>query len=340
MTRIQRYVLVVHGGAGTILRERSTPEQQEAYRKALDKALIAGYEVLRANGEAMDAAVAAVRVMEDCPLFNAGKGAVFNIEGKNELEASIMLSRPPLSHPEISPTRRGIALTLLTRVKNPANLARALYLSPSSSPHPFLSGANAEAIAESLGETLVDPSYFFTEHRWREHRRGLGLPEEPFPENGPTALDSFPTGTVGAVALDSRGCIVAVTSTGGRTNKLVGRIGDTPIFGAGFWAEEWTEVGGSPRAVGVSGTGDGDYFIRQATASNIARRVRYLHEPLVQAAKHVVDELLLDGGLGGVIALDSFGNVAMPLNCPGMYRGLIGEDGVPKTAIFADDVLS
>jgi beta-aspartyl-peptidase (threonine type) len=216
-------------------------------------------------------------------LFNAGKGAVFNVDGKvcrqmvpfdvarlltrlhvkNELEASIMVSRPPSSHPEISPTRRGFGLTLLTRVRNPAKLARALYLSPAKGPHAFLSGANAEAIAESLGETLVDPSYFFTEHRWREHRRGLGLPEEsfPLPKNDRdvyNALDCYPTGTVGAVALDVRGNIAAVTSTGGKTNKLVGRIGDTPIFGAGFWAEEWTEVGDSPYALGISGTGDGD----------------------------------------------------------------------------------
>ncbi|KIL60075.1 hypothetical protein M378DRAFT_168474, partial [Amanita muscaria Koide BX008] len=161
-------------------------------------------------------------------------GNTLSFLSQNELETLIMLSRPPLSHPEISPTRRGIALTPLTRVKNPANLARAL-----CSPHPFISGANAE----SLGERLVDPSYLFTEDRW-EHRRGLGPPEEPFPENGPTALDSFPTGTVGAVALDSRGCIAAVTSTGGRTNKLVAR-------------EEWTEVGSGPRAIGVSSTGDG-----------------------------------------------------------------------------------
>jgi len=192
---------------------------------------------------------------------------------------------------------------------------------------------------------LVDPSYFFTEHRWREHRRGLGLPEEPLPlptNDGDlyNTSDCYPTGTVGAVALDMRGNIAAVTSTGGKTNKLVGRIGDTPIFGAGFWAEEWTEVGGSPCAVGVSGTGDGDYFIRQATASTVSRRVRFLRETLEQAATRVVNDLLLDGGSGGLIALDSSGNVTMPMNCAGMYRGLIRENGIAKTAIFADDILT
>jgi L-asparaginase / beta-aspartyl-peptidase len=188
-----------------------------------------------------------------------------------------MLSKPPASTTEITPTRRGIGVSLLTRVKNPSSLVRALYMSPSLAPHTFLSGTTPEDLGESLGQTLVDPSYFFTEHRWREHRRGLGLPEEPLPHHddatcltGTLPLDQLPTGTVGAVALDVHGCIVSLTSTGGRTNKLVGRIGDTPIMGAGFWAEEWKPSGWfrnfwsnftkqSPTtAVGVSGTGDGD----------------------------------------------------------------------------------
>ena len=196
-----------------------------------------------------------------------------------------MLSKPPASHPDIPPSRRGLGLTLLTRARNPSQLVRALYLSPSSAPHAFLSGAVAEELGASLGVELVDPSYFFTEHRWREHRRGLGLPEDPLPQDFPPpyqpedampSLDQFPTGTVGAVALDIRGCIAALTSTGGRTNKLVGRIGDTPSMGTGFWAEEWALhyageqswihrvvskiFANSPRphAVGISGTGDGD----------------------------------------------------------------------------------
>jgi len=190
-----------------------------------------------------------------------------------------MVSKPPASHPDIPSSRRGLGLTLLTRAKNPSHLVRALYLEPSLAPHTFLSGATAEQLGESLGETLVDPSYFFTEHRWREHRRGLGLPEEPIPHHGGhegaiihgIPLDQFPTGTVGAVALDCHGCIAALTSTGGKTNKLVGRIGDTPLMGAGFWAEEWarpsllrrflvrlTGRNHNVNAIGVSGTGDGD----------------------------------------------------------------------------------
>ncbi|KAF7983282.1 hypothetical protein HWV62_22932 [Athelia sp. TMB] len=357
-----KYVLVVHGGAGTMSRQDSTPEKEAMYKKMLSAALRAGYDVLANGGEAMDATVAAVTVLEDCPLFNAGKGAVFNVAGKNELESSIMLSKPPSSHPEISASRRGFGLTLLTQTRNPSQLARAFYLSPDLVPHTMLSGPSAEKASEAeLGFKLVDPSYYFTEGRWREHRRGLGLPEEPLPNGHQDSescgadnehLDKLPTGTVGAVALDIRGCIAAVTSTGGKTNKLVGRVGDTPQMGSGFWAEEWKVHGwfrkawnhvsgkGNSRAVGVSGTGDGDYFIRLATASTIGRRVRLLHEPLHKAAAWAVEDLRKEGGAGGVIAVDNRGNVAMPLNSSGMYRGVIREDGVPKTAIFDDDVPS
>ena len=196
---------------------------------------------------------------------------------QNELEASLALSRPPTSHPDILPSRRALALTLLTRTRNPSQLARALYLSPDSTRHAFLSGAPAEDLG---GFPPVDPLYFYTSTRWREHRRGLGLPEDEEPgegdgggekdDEGKTLLDMAPIGTVGAVALDVRGCIAVCTSTGGRTNKLPGRVGDTPHLGAGFWAEEWPAPrwrwrgwlprpwGSNVHAVGVSGTGDGD----------------------------------------------------------------------------------
>jgi len=348
-----KYVLVCHGGAGAMSRAGSTPEQRDAYRAGVRAALQAGYEVLSQGGEAMDAVTAAVTAMEDCPLFNSGKGAVFNVAGKNELEGSIMLSKPPASHPEIPTSRRGVGMTLLRHVRNPSKLARALYLAPDLLPHTFISGATAESLAESLGEELVPESYFFTKKRWLEHRRGLGLPDSDDEVKGFPLLDLLPMGTVGAVALDIRGCIAALTSTGGRTNKLVGRIGDTPHMGSGFWAEEWSATTGGwlqnllpkmwrlpvPHAVGVSGTGDGDYFIRCATAVTIASRVKHLGEPLQKAAEFAVEELRHHGGIGGVIALDNKGNVAMPLNCGGMYRGVIREDGVPLTAIFDDDVL-
>ncbi|KAK7035268.1 hypothetical protein VNI00_012035 [Paramarasmius palmivorus] len=353
-----KYVLVIHGGAGTMTKKDSSPEKVAAYKAGLRDALEAGYKILHEGGEALDAAIAAVTVLEDNQLFNAGKGAVFNVDGKNELEASLMLSKPPASHPEIPSSRRGLGLTLLTRIRNPAKLVRSLYLNPSLAPHTFLSGANAESLAVSLGEELVDPSYFFTEARWKEHRRGLGLPDEPYPPNtrssvkdADISLDMNPTGTVGAVALDLNGCICAVTSTGGRTNKLVGRIGDTPLMAAGFWAEEWETTGwsslwnkimgkGSKRAIGISGTGDGDYFIRRATAATIAHRVKFMGEAIETASEIAVEDLRQDGGVGGVIVLDNEGNVALPLNCEGMYRGVIREDGVPKVAIFRDDILS
>lgn len=192
-----------------------------------------------------------------------------------------MLSKPPAAHPAMPSSRRGVSVTLLTRTKNPAHLVRALYLAPTLAPHPFLSGPTAETIgADHLGIRTVDPSYFWTEARWRQHRTGLGLPADTKSEFGSDAdscvtcdpMDMMPTGTVGAVALDMRGCIAAVTSTGGRTNKLVGRVGDTPIMGSGFWAEEWPRKGWwwfkdawnrllrkpSLAGVGVSGTGDGD----------------------------------------------------------------------------------
>ncbi|KAF7315308.1 hypothetical protein MIND_00045300 [Mycena indigotica] len=348
------YLLIMHGGAGTMSREGSTPEQRVRYKMGIRAALEAGYAVLRSGGEAMDATVATVSVLEDNPLFNAGKGAVFNVAGKNELETSLMLSKPPATGDTGIPvSRRGVGITLLSHVKNPSKLARALYMAPTLLPHTFISGPTAELLAESLGEELVPSSYFFTKQRWIEHRRGLGLPDddEKIGEELPL-LDLQPTGTVGAVALDIRGCIASLTSTGGRTNKLVGRIGDTPHMGSGFWAEQWPSSTGwvnrlldrirgtsSEQAVGISGTGDGDYFIRCSTAVTIAHRVRYLGESLQKAADYAVNELRENGGIGGIIALDNQKNAVFALNCPGMYRGIIREDGVPLTAIFDDDIL-
>lgn len=197
-----------------------------------------------------------------------------------------MVSQPPLTHPSIPASRKGFSVSLLTRAKNPSQVARALYLEPTLAPHAFLSGATAEEIGDQVGQELVDPSYFWTEHRWREHRRGLGLPENPFPGQPNDKipyppLDQLPTGTVGAVALDIHGHIACCTSTGGKTNKLVGRIGDTPSMGSGFWAETWTEPrrglwakflrlmgkgASKSRAVGVSGTGDGDVSAHRPTS--------------------------------------------------------------------------
>ncbi|KAF8316353.1 N-terminal nucleophile aminohydrolase [Clavulina sp. PMI_390] len=354
-----RPTLVIHGGAGAIRREGSTVEQQERYRNALRGALLAGHEVLNTGGEAMDAAVAAVAFMEDCPLFNSGHGAVFNSDGKNELESSLMLSKPPASHPEVPASRRGFALSLLSHARNPIKAARELYLAHDLTPHVLLSGTAAEQLAQKLGAEMVDPSYFWTPNRWREHRKGLGLPEQPYPPGVPAdeeksdyPLDQLPKGTVGAVALDERGCIAAATSTGGLTNKLPGRIGDTPQLSAGFFAAEWKPRGwlnrawrhvhgkNAKRAVGISGTGNGDYFVRQGTAAKIAHRMEFLGESVSKAASKAVKELAEENAQGGVIAIDEEGNAALPLNSPGMYRGIIREDGVPLVAIFSDEELA
>lgn len=357
----KRYLLVIHGGAGTMSKAGSTPEQRTAYRQTLRRALHAGHEVLSSGGEAMDAVVASVTVLENCPLFNAGRGAVFNTDGKNELEASITVSKPPTAYPTIPISRRGIGATLLKHVKNPSQLVRALYVHPSLAPHTFVSAPVAETLGDALGIEIVGEDYFWTEKRWREHRRGLGLPENVPPaqekrmeaEGELGAMEELPKGTVGAVALDMNGCIASCTSTGGRTNKLPGRIGDTPIMGAGYWAEQWQVKGGvwtslmrrftakekSTYAMGLSGTGDGDYFIRQSTGATISHLVRYAGLSLKAACEKAMKDLRRDGGDGGVIALDSEGNYAMPMNCPGMYRGVIGQDGIAKVAIFADDEL-
>ncbi|KAG1746098.1 nucleophile aminohydrolase [Suillus lakei] len=309
------YVLVIHGGAGTMIREGSTPEQRAMYRAALSRALKAGYEVLKSGGEAMDAAVAAVSVME---------GGINNL-----LQ----------SHPAMPSSRRGSSVTLITHTRNPSHLARALYLAPQLAPHPMLSGAAAEATGASLGVRQADPSYFWTEARWREHRRGLGLPEDPVEYPRPEIPDDTNSETTDVASFSD--------------DKLVGRVGDTPVMGCGFWAEEWERDGGFVKrswdrlrgkskyeGVGVSGTGDGDYYIRRAAASNIARRMQYLGESLDEATQNVIDDLFKEGGMGGVIALDRDGNVALPLNCSGMYRGVIRPDGVPLTAIFFDEQLT
>lgn len=299
-----------------------------------------------------------------------------------------MLSKPPSSvsspydnQPPIPSSRRGIGLTLLTTTRNPSHLARHLYLSPSLAPHTFLSGSKAESYN---AEEKVPESYFFTEARWREHRRGLGLPESPLPyppQEGECPLDedgsdvitlhstretqkegkgqeewdplsAAPQGTVGAIALDSRGCLASLTSTGGKTNKLPGRIGDTPILGAGAWASSWKVkvpwwnprrwkrgTKHVERGVAVSGSGDGDYFIRSAAAAGVEGRMRHGGEGVDAASKAVVEELFAEGGLGGMICLDQQGRWAMPLNCAGMYRGYVGKDGVVRTAVFDDDEL-
>ncbi|CAB4435928.1 unnamed protein product [Rhizophagus irregularis] len=299
--------LVIHGGAGTIVRENYSVQKE--YLDALKESLMAGHRILLSGGNSIDAVEAAVRIMEDCPLFNAGKGSVFTIGGKNELESSIMIGTS--NHP-------AGASTLLHTVKNPITLAKTLLLDPEN-PHVFLGGIVAEEYAEKKGLEIVDPSYFWTKKRWKQHLEGLEKDNNNYLE-----MDSspYPMGTVGAVAVDKNGIIATATSTGGMNNKKDGRIGDTPLIACGTWADNET--------CGVSGTGNGEFFIRYGIAQDVSSRMRYLGESVDEAAYNVIKNLGKVGGGGGVIALDKYGKVAMPFNTSGMYRGYIRvSDGIP-----------
>ncbi|WP_426703247.1 isoaspartyl peptidase/L-asparaginase family protein [Rhodanobacter sp. Col0626] len=310
-------VLVIHGGAG-VERASMTPQIEAGARAALELALRKGYAELKAGKAATDAVTAAITVLEDDPLFNAGKGAVFTHDGKNELDASIMDGS----------TLAAGAVAGVHRVKNPILLARAVM---DHSPHVMMVGNGAQTFATEQGFKLVDPSYFRTERRWQELQKalkddadGVSLTERLM------ALKHF--GTVGALARDSEGRLAAATSTGGMTDKRYGRVGDSPIIGAGTYADE---------SCAVSGTGWGEYYIRVSAAREICMRMADLHESAEQAGKAVInDEIPQMGGDGGAIILGADGGVAMPFNTEGMYRGWIGADGVPHVAIYDNDPLA
>ncbi|HET9482789.1 MAG TPA: isoaspartyl peptidase/L-asparaginase [Xanthomonadales bacterium] len=303
--------LVVHGGAGTMSRAELSAEREAAIRSDLERALRAGHEVLAKGGSSLDAVTKTVVVLEDSPYFNAGKGAVFGADGRNELDASIMHGA----------TRKAGAVAGVHAVKNPILLARAVM---EKSAHVMLTGDGAEAFAKSVGIELVDPKYFRTEERWEQLQKAKAAEKSPH-----AALDrSGYFGTVGALALDRAGHLAAATSTGGMTNKRWGRVGDSPIIGAGTWADE---------RCAVSGTGWGEFFIRAAVAHDICARVAYKGDSLADAANAVVmDVVPALGGDGGVIALDAKGNFAMPFNTQGMYRGTIDDAGKVTIAIFRD----
>jgi beta-aspartyl-peptidase (threonine type) len=289
---------VLHGGAGVITRAKLTPEREAAIRADLERALRAAHAVIAKGGKSTDAVTAAIVILEDSPLFNAGKGAVFTHDGINELDAAIMDGRAHAAG----------AVAGVRTVKNPILLARAVM---EQGRHVMLVGAGADEFAAAAGLERVDPSYFRTEERWQELQK---------------ARDEDHFGTVGVVALDRTGALAAGTSTGGLTNKRYGRVGDSPIIGAGTYADAHC---------GVSATGHGELFIRYTVARDICARVEYGHVPLAQAAEAVVmHELAAAHGDGGVIALDAEGHWALPFNTPGMYRGYITEDGVPHVDIF------
>ena len=325
-----RYVLVIHGGAGTILRSQRTAELEKKYTASLEQALAVGQSILEKGGKAIDAVEATVRVLEDNPLFNAGKGAVFTHEGRNELDAAIMDGR----------TLEAGSVAGVTTIRNPITAARAVM---EKSQHVLLSGKGAEQFAKEQGIEIVDSSYFYTPERWRSLQRALerdslkqlkqqaslfNLAEET------ELIKKDRYGTVGAVALDMEGNLAAATSTGGMNNKKWGRIGDAPIIGAGTYANNAT--------VAISCTGWGEYYIRLVMAKTISDQIEYANRSLLEAADEMVMVRLPKlGGDGGLIAVDKSGNIAMPFCTEGMYRGYIKRENYKapiqkEVAMFKD----
>ncbi|PRY16407.1 beta-aspartyl-peptidase (threonine type) [Pontibacter ummariensis] len=316
-----KITLAIHGGAGTITRANMTPEKEKAYRAKLEEALKTGYAVLEKGGSSLDAVEATIHVMEDSPLFNAGKGAVFTNEGKNEMDAAIMDGK----------TLNAGSVASVTTIKNPITAARAVM---EKSEHVMMIGDGAEKFAKLHGVELVDPSYFYTETRFNQLQQIRDKEKTQLDHDGGTSsnenifVEGKKFGTVGAVALDAYGNLAAATSTGGMTNKRYGRVGDAPIIGAGTYADN--------NSCAVSATGHGEYFIRAVVAHDIASLMKYKGYSVKKAAEEVVLRKLVDfGGEGGVIALDRNGNVAMPFNSAGMYRGYI-KNGKPQVSIYKD----
>jgi beta-aspartyl-peptidase (threonine type) len=297
-----QWAIVIHGGAGTLSRDRVTPELDAIFRSALADALEKGKKILMDGGSALDAVEKTINVMEDNPLFNAGKGAVFTHDGKNELDASIM---------DGSNLDAG-AVACVTNIKNPISAARKVM---TNSPHVLLTGAGASQFAEEQGLDIVDPSYFFTQNRYNELQEVLKREKH---------------GTVGCVALDRNGNLAAGTSTGGMTNKRYNRVGDSPIIGAGTYANNKT--------CAVSATGHGEYFIRWTVAHDISALMEYKGLSLSDASELVInDKLVKAGGSGGVICLDREGNVAMPFNSAGMLRAYARSDGQGGVFIYKNE---
>ncbi len=319
-----KFVLVIHGGAGTILKTQMTAKKEAAYQKALNEALENGAVILKNGGSALDAVEASVKTLEDNPLFNAGKGAVFTNEGKNELDAAIMNGK----------TLEAGSVAGVKTIKNPISAARAVM---EKSPHVMMTGEGAEKFATQQGIEIVDPSYFFTEERWKGLQRAKQEDSTKMQKDHTDTANKaglkqpgnkdYKYGTVGAVALDQYGNLAAATSTGGMTNKKFGRVGDAPIIGAGTYANNKT--------VAISGTGWGEYFIRLVMAKTISDMMEFGKIKLKAAADEMIMKRLPAlGGDGGLIAVDKDGNITMPFCTDGMYRGYIKEGGKKVVEIY------
>jgi beta-aspartyl-peptidase (threonine type) len=317
----KKYVMVIHGGAGTILKKNMTPEKEAAYIAVLTQALQAGYAEIKAGKTSLDAVEATIHVMENDPHFNAGKGAVFTHDGKNELDAAIMDGK----------TLMAGSVAGVTTIKNPISAARAVM---EKSEHVMMVGAGAEQFAKEAGLEIVDPKYFWTQERWD------GLQKAIKEDSTKAVLDhgnkksellgiknhDYKFGTVGCIALDKAGNLAAGTSTGGMTNKKYGRVGDAPIIGAGTYCNNET--------AGISCTGWGEFYIRNVVAKTISDLMEYKGLSVAEASKIALDKVGKMGGDGGLIALDKKGNVAMPFNTEGMYRGTITADGKIEVSIY------
>jgi beta-aspartyl-peptidase (threonine type) len=328
----EKFILVVHGGAGTILPSELTPEREAAYKAGLRSALEIGYNVLKNNGSALDAVTEAVKVLEDNPLFNAGKGSVFTNAGTNEMDAAIMDGKK----------RAAGSVAGVKTIRNPIMAARAVM---EKSAHVMLTGPGAEQFAADHNCEVVDPSYFYTRERWEalqrvkvedsinnQIRKRAAIMKDSVTKPKQVAVTESAFyhnsryGTVGAVALDKSGSLAAATSTGGMTNKKWGRVGDAPIIGAGTYADNNT--------CAVSCTGWGEYFIRVGVAKSISDQIKYASTPIIQAAQNALDEVAELGGDGGLIALDKNGKYTLSFNTAGMYRGVINSKGEIEIAIF------
>lgn len=317
------FAIAIHGGAGTIQKDHFTPEKEAAYRAKLKESVEAGYTVLEQGGTSLDAVTTAINVLENSPFFNAGKGAVYTHDETHEMDASIMDGT----------NRQAGAVAGVKHIENPINLARLVM---DESVHVMLSGAGAESFAQSQGVKLVDNKSFDTDHRYKSLQRAKAKMKKAKQQNkdyqaAHFALDTeYKVGTVGAVALDKFGNIAAGTSTGGMTNKRYGRIGDSPVIGAGTFADN--------ASCAVSATGHGEFFIRYNVAADICARVQYQGKSIEQAGKDVIHDVLMPvGGTGGVIIIDTQGNISLPFNTKGMYRASKSTSHVTYVGIFKDD---
>jgi len=317
------FAIAIHGGAGTIEKARFTPKKEAAYRAKLTESVEAGYAILEKGGTSLDALTASINILENSPFFNAGNGAVYTHDETHEMDASIMDGK----------NRQAGAVAGVKHIENPINLARLVM---DNSVHVMLSGGGAETFAKSQGVTLVDNTIFDTDHRYKSLQRAKAKMKKAKQQKqdyqaAHQSLDvEYKVGTVGAVALDKYGNIAAGTSTGGMTNKRYGRIGDSPVIGAGTFADN--------ASCAVSATGHGEYFIRYNVAADICARVQYQGKSIEQAGKEVIHDVLMPiGGTGGVIIIDTKGNISLPFNTKGMYRASKSSNQATYVGIFKED---